>query len=94
MGHEGDLEDLGEAFGEVGSHKLFPEGEEMGKNHQDLGEVGGKTAPKRGKTQQKWEKLSQEGKERRRGKYKPPQNQERDKSSENGTKKKNSNGAK
>lgn len=26
MGHKRDLEDLGEAFGELGGHKMFPEG--------------------------------------------------------------------
>lgn len=49
MRHKGDLEDLGEAFGEVRGHKLFPEREEMGENHPDLGKVGGETAPDGGK---------------------------------------------
>lgn len=50
MGHKGDLEDLGEAFGELGGHKVFPEGEEIGENHPGLGEVRGKNNSKWGKS--------------------------------------------
>lgn len=70
MGHEGDLEDLGEAFGELGRHELFPE---------RGGNGGGKEIIKKKKSFGIGEKKKKNGlkpppeiRERKRGKRQKP----------------------